>query len=143
MRGWFYGLTSVLCSYSLVFICGWRIQVALSHKTALFETKKAQSAQRQLNYTIWMQALIPFCVCGTSLIFFYFAIRTNLYKLEAFTLQFYSFMVFPILNPIISILFISAYRRSYINFWRRLVAFSAGQTGWKVSPTANGTTGNT
>jgi hypothetical protein len=27
----------------------------MSQKTALFETKKAQSMQRQLNYTIWAQ----------------------------------------------------------------------------------------
>ncbi|KAI6183321.1 hypothetical protein M3Y97_00476900 [Aphelenchoides bicaudatus] len=143
LRGWFYSLSTILGSYFIIFLLGWRIQVALKQQTALFETKKAKEIQKQLNWTIWMQALIPFFTCGIALLFYYYAIRTNTFKLEAFTLQFYSFMVFPIINPCISIFFISAYRRSYIAFWQWLFGLNRVHDDSKVNPTQNRITGST
>ncbi|KAI6181803.1 hypothetical protein M3Y98_00868400 [Aphelenchoides besseyi] len=60
-------------------------------------------------------ALCPLIITGGSLIFLYIGIKAEFYKEKSFMILFYSFMIFPFLNPIISIYFISSYRRALID----------------------------
>jgi hypothetical protein len=133
-RGWFYGLAGILYSYGLVFFCGWRIYVSVGKQAFLFESKKARSTQRQLTITIGLQALCPMVVTGSSLLFLYFGIKAEFHKAESFVFLFYSFMLFPILNPMISLIFISSYRRSFIDFCRWSVGLPMKHGGWRSGP---------
>lgn len=79
-------------------------------------------------------------VTGAALLFFWIAIRINDYKKEAFIYLFYSFMIFPILNPLISLNFINTYRRSFYDFWRWVAGVQMLHGGWKVAPSLQATT---
>jgi hypothetical protein len=79
-------------------------------------------------------------VTGAALLFYWVATKTNTHKEAAFIYLFYSFMIFPILNPCISLSFIAAYRRSFYDFWRWIAGVPMMHGGWKVSPSQQGTT---
>ncbi|KAI6231090.1 hypothetical protein M3Y95_00344600 [Aphelenchoides besseyi] len=137
IRGWFYGLAGNLYSYAIVFIAAWRIYANVKKQAFISQSKKAIRTQRQLTLTIGLQALCPMVVTGTSLIWLYIGIKAEFHKEDSFVILFYSFMVFPILNPMISLLFISSYRRSLIDFGRWMVGKPQIYGGWRrngVSP---------
>lgn len=134
IKGWFFGLCGILYSYGLVFFCGWRIYVSVGKQAFLFESKKTKSAQRQLTITIGLQAVCPMLITGSSLIFLYIGIKAEFHKAESFTFLFYSFMLFPILNPCISLIFISSYRRAFLDFCRWLAGMPMVHGGWRSGP---------
>ncbi|KAI6211254.1 hypothetical protein M3Y96_00414200 [Aphelenchoides besseyi] len=115
IRGWFYGLAMILYSYSAVIFCGYRLYVLISKSHLMHMTERSRLIGRQLTLTIGLQALCPLIITGGSLIFLYIGIKAEFYKEKSFMILFYSFMIFPFLNPIISIYFISSYRRALID----------------------------
>ncbi|KAI6217623.1 hypothetical protein M3Y95_01209000 [Aphelenchoides besseyi] len=119
-RGWSYGYWGILYSYASLFYCGWRIYVRVSSDAFVFESKKARAAARQLTLTITLQAVCPLIVTGGSLIFLYIGLKTEFHKADSFVVLFYSFLVFPILNPLISLTFISSYRRFLVSSFTRV-----------------------
>jgi hypothetical protein len=131
IRGWFYGLAGILYSYATTLFCGWRVYSMVSHTTLNHVSDRNKAIQRQLTLTIALQAACPLIVTGGALIFLYIGIKIEFHKEDSFSILFYSFMVFPVLNPLVSFVFISAYRRGLINLWRRILGCGPVLSGWK------------
>jgi hypothetical protein len=94
-------------------------------------SERSRRIQRQITITIALQSACPLIVTGGSLIFLYIGIKTEFHKDDSFSILFYSFMVFPVLNPIISLTFISVYRIGLVDLCRRLIGYGPMLVGWQ------------
>lgn len=74
-------------------------------------------------------------VTGFSLIFLYIGIKAEFHKAFSFVVLFYSFMIFPVLNPCISLCFIVTYRKSFVDFIRWILRLEMRYGGWRQPAT--------
>ncbi|KAI6184643.1 hypothetical protein M3Y97_00618300 [Aphelenchoides bicaudatus] len=120
--------TFLQMTYFGLLFCAWKIYRFFKQQSILISSAQNSKIQFQITLTLCVQALIPAVVYFGPMITLIYIYRNESYTLAYYKIMYAGYSLIPIINPLLTMTFISSYRRALLMKFFKTVRRMTGIT---------------